>query len=86
MAHVDADCFYASCELVRRPALRGRPLCVLSSQDACVVAKTYDAKVHGITTGMPVWEARRKLPEAAFLPADFAYYGQMSHKMFSLYE
>lgn len=86
IAHVDADCFYASCELVRRPVLRGRPLCVLSSQNACVVAKTYDAKARGITTGMPVWEARRKLPEAIYLSADFAYYGQMSQKMFSILE
>jgi len=84
VAHVDADCFYAACELVRRPALRGRPLCVLSSQDACVVAKTYDAKALGITTGMPVWEARRRCSGAVFLSADFAYYGQMSRRMFSV--
>jgi len=84
VVHVDADCFYAACELVRRPALRGRPLCVLSSQDACVVAKTYDAKARGITTGMPVWEARRRMPDAVYLPADFAYYGQMSRRMFAV--
>jgi len=84
IAHVDADCFYASCELARRPDLRGRPVCVLSSQDACVVAKTYDAKAAGITTGMPVWEAKKLLPQAEYLPADFGYYGQISDKLFAI--
>ena len=84
IAHVDADCFFASCELIRRPDLKGKPVCVLSSQDACVVAKTYDAKARGINTGMPVWEARALMPEAHFLSADFYFYGQVSEKMFSI--
>jgi DNA polymerase-4/DNA polymerase V len=85
IAHVDADCFFASCELVRRPDLRGRPVCVLSSQDACIVAKTYEAKAVGIKTGMPVWEARRLLPQAVYLPADFRFYGLVSAKMFAIF-
>lgn len=84
IAHVDADCFYASCEQLRRPDLKGQPICVLSSQDACVVAKTYDAKAAGITTGMPAWEARKLLPKANYLAADFRYYGQISDKLFSV--
>jgi len=84
IAHVDADCFYASCELVRRPELRGKPLCVLSSQDACIVAKTYDAKAAGIKTGMPVWEAKKLMPHASYLSADFRFYGLLSEKMFSI--
>jgi DNA polymerase V len=84
IAHVDADCFYASCERLRHPELRQTPLCVLSSQDACVVAKTYDAKAAGIRTGMPVWEARKILPQAAYLSADFRYYGQISDSLFAI--
>ncbi len=84
IAHIDADCFYASCEQLRRPDLAGRPLCVMSSQDACIVAKTYDAKAAGITTGMPVWEAQKRMPDAVFLPADFRFYGLISGKMFAV--
>ena len=84
IAHVDADCFFASCELTRRPDLRGKPLCILSSQDACVVAKTYDAKDAGIKTGMPVWEAKRLLAQATYLSADFYFYGLISAKMFAI--
>lgn len=82
---MDADCFFASCELTRRPDLKGQPVCVLSSQDACVVAKTYDAKAMGIKTGMPVWDAKKLMPHAHFLSADFHYYGLISEKMFSIF-
>jgi len=57
---------------------------VLSSQNAIVVAKSYDAKALGITTGMPVWEARKLAPKVVFLAADFRYYGQMSDKVFAI--
>ena len=57
---------------------------ILSSQDACVVAKTYDAKAIGIKTGMPLWDAKRLMPHAHFLSADFRYYGLISKKMFSI--
>ncbi|ATX82349.1 DNA polymerase-4/DNA polymerase V [Mariprofundus ferrinatatus] len=84
IAHIDCDAFYASCEMARRPDLKGRPICVLSSQNAIVVAKSYDAKALGITTGMPVWEAKKLAPHAEYLAADFRYYGQISDKMFAI--
>jgi len=84
IAHIDADCFFASCELVRRPDLIGSPVCILSSQDACVIAKTYDAKAAGIKTGMPVWEAKKLMPHAVYLSADFRFYGLLSKQMFSI--
>jgi len=84
IAHVDCDAFYVSCEMVRHPELKGQPVCVLSSQNAIVVAKSYDAKAMGINTGMPVWEARKIAPKAVFFAADFRYYGQLSGKFFSI--
>jgi len=84
IAHVDCDAFYASREAVRHPELKGRAICVLSSQNAIVVAKSYDAKALGVSTGMPVWEARKLAPQAVFLAADFRYYGQVSDKLFAI--
>jgi len=84
IAHIDADAFYASCEAARHPELKGRPICVLSNQNAMVVAKSYSAKRAGVTTGMPVWEAKRLVPDAAFLTPDFRFYGQMSARFFSI--
>jgi len=84
IAHIDADAFYASCEAVRHPELKDRPICVLSSQDAFVVAKCYRAKALGIKTAMFVSEAKRLAPDAVFLPPDFRFYGQISAKMFAI--
>lgn len=84
IAHIDADCFYVSCEMSRRPDLKGRPVCVLSNQGAFVIAKSYDAKAKGVTTAMSVWDARKLIPDAVFLAPEFRFYGQLSDKLFSI--
>jgi DNA polymerase V len=50
---VDYNNFYASCERVFQPALRGRPMVVLSNNDGCVIARPNDAKALGIAMGAP---------------------------------
>jgi nucleotidyltransferase/DNA polymerase involved in DNA repair len=45
---VDCNNFYASCERVFQPELRGVPLVVLSNNDGCVIARTNEAKALGI--------------------------------------
>ena len=40
----DANSFYASCEQVFRPELRGKPVVVLSNNDGCVIAQSKEAK------------------------------------------
>lgn len=40
----DVNSFYASCETVFRPDLRGRPVVVLSNNDGCVIARSAEAK------------------------------------------
>ncbi|OIO71743.1 MAG: DNA polymerase IV [Zetaproteobacteria bacterium CG_4_9_14_3_um_filter_49_83] len=85
IAHIDADCFYVSCEMTRHPELQGQPVCVLFNQGAFVIAKSYDAKARGISTGMSVWDARKRMPDAVFLMPDFHYYGLLSEKMFAVF-
>lgn len=48
------------------------------------MAKTYDAKAMGIKTGMAVWEAKKVLPHAHYISADFGYYGQVSQQIFAI--
>ncbi len=84
IAHVDADCFYVSCELMRNPGLRGKKVGVLSSQDACVVSKSYEAKSAGIKTGTTRWDAEKICPGIILIPADFHFYEEVSRKMFQL--
>lgn len=52
----DANNFYVSCERVFQPALRNRPVVVLSNNDGCVVARSEEAKALGITMGVPLFQ------------------------------
>lgn len=83
--HVDFDYFYAQCEELRKPHLRGKPtvVCVFSDrgQDSGAVATAnYEARAHGAKSGMPIRQAKAKLEgvEAHFLPVDFDYYDEIS--------
>ncbi|WP_309787362.1 translesion error-prone DNA polymerase V subunit UmuC [Pantoea dispersa] len=49
----DVNSFYASCEALFRPDLRGRPVVVLSNNDGCVIARSAGAKKLGIKMGAP---------------------------------
>ncbi|HEY2909671.1 MAG TPA: nucleotidyltransferase [Gemmataceae bacterium] len=77
----DADAFYASAEVVRRPWLRGVPLGVLGNQGACVIARSYSMKRAGVKVGEPIWEAKQKCPEGVYVKRDFRWYESLSRKM-----
>ena len=52
-ALVDCNNFYASCERAFKPALRLRPVVVLSNNDGCIIARSEEAKTLGIQMGTP---------------------------------
>lgn len=81
IGHLDADCFYVSCERVRHGCLRGQAVGVLSNQGACVIAKSYELKARGVTTGMPIWDALPLCPEAIFIKRDFEWYEVLSRRI-----
>ena len=55
-ALLDCNNFYASCERVFKPGLRKKPLVILSNNDGCVIARSYEAKDLGIGMGEPVFK------------------------------
>jgi DNA polymerase V len=59
IALVDCNNFYASCERVFQPELRGKPVVVLSNNDGCVIARSNEAKALGIEMGAP-WHLHRE--------------------------
>jgi nucleotidyltransferase/DNA polymerase involved in DNA repair len=71
IGHLDADAFYVSAERVRYEHLVGLPVGVLGNQGACVIAKSYEMKSHGIKTGMPIWDALRLCPDGFYVKRDF---------------
>ncbi|MBN2087951.1 DNA polymerase IV [Candidatus Peregrinibacteria bacterium] len=84
IAHIDADAFFASCELARNPHLRGKPLMVLGKLDSCILAKSPEAKIAGVTTAMPVWDAKKLCPNGVFIQGDFRYYTLISRQMMAI--
>jgi len=68
--HVDMDCFYASCERLRRPELSGEPVVVGMGYEAgetigAVATASYEARAFGVESAMPISEALDLLPRRA---------------------
>ena len=82
-ALVDVNNFYASCEQLFNPKLRGRPLVVLSNNDGCVVARSAEARALGVPMAGP-WHKVRKLVEDAgglALSSNYTLYADMSDRV-----
>src|SRR5438445_329714 len=88
---MDLDAFYASVEQLRRPELRDKPV-IVGGGDAgggraqlsrgVVSAASYEARVHGVYSAMPLATALRLCPHAIVVPVDFAAYRDASSAIF----
>lgn len=87
--HSDMNCFYASVELMQHPALRGKPLIVCGETEerhGIVLAKSQEAKVLGIKTGMANWEARALCPHVLMVPPHYDQYVKYSYLAREIYK
>lgn len=82
-ALVDCNNFYASCERVFDPALRNRPIAVLSNNDGCIVARSNEVKALGIPMGVPFFEQKAviKKHNVAVFSSNYQLYGDMSKRV-----
>src|SRR5262249_49158726 len=81
VGHLDADCFYVSAERVRDEFLAEKAVGVLGNQGACVIAKSYEMKAAGVSTGMPIWDALALCPGGIYVKRDFRWYEVLSRMM-----
>ncbi|MBL0511827.1 translesion error-prone DNA polymerase V subunit UmuC [Aeromonas media] len=88
IALVDVNNFYASCERLFRPDLKGRPIVVLSNNDGCVVARSAEAKALGIKMGSPYFQIRQffEAMGGVWFSSNYALYGDMSQRVMSILE
>ena len=83
LALVDCNAFYASCEQVFRPDLRGRPVVVLSNNDGCIVARNRQAKSLNIPDLQPYFKVAELLRrhKVAVFSSNYELYGDLSERV-----
>ena len=87
-ALVDCNNFYASCERVFNPALRTRPVVVLSNNDGCIIARSAEAKALGLKMGDVYYKVREMLERnnVAVYSSNYALYGDLSQRVMQTLE
>ncbi|HHQ4306177.1 TPA: translesion error-prone DNA polymerase V subunit UmuC [Serratia fonticola] len=87
-ALADVNSFYASCETLWRPDLRGRPTVVLSNNDGCVVARSKEAKAMGLKMGEPYFKIKENFERAGGVAfsSNYELYADMSQRVMFVLE
>jgi DNA polymerase V len=87
-ALVDCNNFYATCETLFRPSLRGKPVVVLSNNDGCVVARSAEAKALGLKMGVPAFQIKDQIDRHGIevFSSNYTLYADISHRVMSILE
>ncbi|MFZ9914486.1 MAG: DNA polymerase IV, partial [Phycisphaerales bacterium] len=81
------DAFYASVEQRDEPSLAGKPVLVGGREGRGVVcAASYEARVFGCRSAMPMAQAMRLCPHAAVVTPDFTKYTAASRAIRAIFE
>ena len=85
-ALVDVNSFYASCETVFRPDLRGKPVVVLSNNDGCIIARSSAAKSLGLKMGDPWFKVGREAERKGVVAfsSNYSLYADMSDRVMTI--
>lgn len=84
----DVNSFYASCEALFRPDLRGKPVVVLSNNDGCIIARSAGAKKLGIKMGTPWFQIKNQdfAERVHVFSSNYALYHSMSQRVMTALE
>ncbi|MER5890642.1 DNA polymerase IV [Streptomyces sp. NPDC001941] len=83
--HLDMDAFFAAAEQASKPSLRGKPVVVGGLGPRGVVSTaSYEARRFGVHSAMPMAQARRLAPNAAYLVPRFQLYRAVSEQVMEL--
>jgi DNA polymerase-4 len=81
IAHVDCDAFYATIEKRDDPSLADKPVIVGGGKRGVVAAACYIARTYGIHSAMPMFEAKRRCPDAVVIRPSMAKYVQVGREV-----
>jgi DNA polymerase-4 len=81
IAHVDCDAFYATIEKRDDPSIADRPVIVGGRGRGVVLTACYVARTYGVRSAMPMFEARRRCPQAVVVAPDMAKYARVGREV-----
>lgn len=87
--HCDLNNFYASCEVLQNPSLRGKPVAVGGKEEdrhGVVVAANYEAKKFGVKCGVTTHEAKKLCKDLVICSPHFSLYNKCSRMVRKIYE
>jgi DNA polymerase-4 len=88
IAHIDCDAFYATIEKRDDPSLADKPVVVGGGKRGVVAAACYIARTYGIRSAMPMFEAKRRCPDAVVVKPNMTKYvgvgREVRRRMFAL--
>ena len=76
VAHIDCDAFYASVEKRDAPVLRDKPVIVGGRQRGVVSTACYIARIHGVRSAMPMFQALKLCPDAVVVMPNMRKYAE----------
>lgn len=87
--HIDMNAFFASCEQVIHPELRGKAIAVVGDpkrRSGIVLAASYEAKAYGIKTTMPIYQAQQCYKDVILVQSTYGLYKDMSRKVMAIFD
>lgn len=86
IAHMDCDAFYASVEKRDNPALRDKPVIIGGGRRGVVSTACYIARIKGVRSAMPMFQALKLCPEAEVVRGRMDVYVDVSRQIRALME
>lgn len=86
VAHMDCDAFFASVEKRDNPDLADKPVIIGGGRRGVVSTACYLARVRGVRSAMPMFQARKLCPDAVVLPGRMEVYAKVSRQVRALME
>lgn len=84
--HIDMNAFFASVEQQVNPALRGKPIAVIGSNERTVVTTaSYEARAYGVKTGMTKYDAKRLCPHIILVAGETSRYTDTCRRLVGIY-
>jgi len=86
IALIDCNNFYVSCERVFNPALKRKPIIVLSNNDGCVIARSQEVKDLGIKMGVPWFKVQNlaRHHKVIAFSSNYTLYADMSNRVMQI--